>query len=239
MQDTAAGEAVSPAVGTYSHAFAGAVLALLPRQQQEEQQEQQPQDAAQQNGHHHPSRAAAEAALAGSGLPELLLMSHHPAITAGVAKQLTAWQVAVKRLGGVVPTALKGEMCSGACDVWFCMQWQVEVRGDQGAGRCVQAALEGKMESREFQGLSQGVTLKQLIVILPSRTCIHVSWWRVCSWCGSVTMVANQPTIVAEPQQGHTFGHDTHVDWALLSEGWCKYKLQANHVVLCTLCGLG
>ena len=97
-------------MGTYSHAFAAAVLALLPKQQQQQQQqqEQQEQDATQQNGHHHPSRAAAEAALAGSGLPELLLMSHHPAITAGVAKQLTAWQVAVKRLGGVVPAALKG-----------------------------------------------------------------------------------------------------------------------------------
>jgi hypothetical protein len=103
LQDTAAGEAVSTAVGTYAHAFAAAVQALLPAAPQQEQQPQQQQ--MQQNGH---SSSAQAQALAGSGLSELLLMCHHPAITVGVAKRLSTWHTACRRVKGI-PEALKGE----------------------------------------------------------------------------------------------------------------------------------
>ena len=109
LQDTAAGESVSTAVGTYSHAFAAAVLALLPgcetKQQQQQQQQAGAAAAAEQNGSHVGGQQAA--ALADGGLAELLLMSHHPAITAGVGKRLAPWQCAGRRVK-VLPTQLKG-----------------------------------------------------------------------------------------------------------------------------------
>lgn len=82
-------ESVSPAVGTYSHRFQTATLALLPSE--------------------HGSAAATvcAAALSGSGLSELLLMCHHPAITAGVAKKRATWETAARRLQGCVVTTLK------------------------------------------------------------------------------------------------------------------------------------
>lgn len=80
-------------MGTYSHAFATAVLSLLPGQGR--QRDAQARD------------AAAAAALTAAGLAELLLMSHHPAITAGVAKREVAWHLATKRLG-CVQAALRG-----------------------------------------------------------------------------------------------------------------------------------
>jgi hypothetical protein len=97
-QDTAAGETVSTAVGTYAHVFAAAVQALLPAAPQQQQQQQQ-------NGH---SSSAQAQALAGSGLSELLLMCHHPAITVGVAKRLSAWHTACRRVKGI-PEVLKGK----------------------------------------------------------------------------------------------------------------------------------
>jgi hypothetical protein len=97
VQDAAAGEAVSLAAGTYSHAFSSAVLALLPHAQQPGAPKDR--DAA---------TALAAAALAGPGLAELLLMAHHPAVTAGVACKQKTWQQASRRLLGAAGTALKG-----------------------------------------------------------------------------------------------------------------------------------
>jgi hypothetical protein len=97
LQDAAAGEAVSQAVGTYSHAFSSAVLALLPHAQQPGA----PKD-------HAAAAALAAAALAGSGLAELLLTAHHPAVTAGVACKQRTWQQASRRLLGAAGAALKG-----------------------------------------------------------------------------------------------------------------------------------
>lgn len=107
VQDTAAGEAVSPAVGSYSHTFAAALHALLPpAAAATTQQEQQPEQQQQQNGHVSSSAQQSEA-LAGGGLSQLLLMGHHPAITVGVSKKLGAWQAACNRLTGI-PAELKG-----------------------------------------------------------------------------------------------------------------------------------
>jgi hypothetical protein len=50
-------------------------------------------------------------ALAGSGLPDLLLMAHHPAITAGVSQRAgrrSTWATACHRVRGV-QEALKRE----------------------------------------------------------------------------------------------------------------------------------
>jgi hypothetical protein len=47
--------------------------------------------------------------LAAGGLAELLLMCHHPAITAGVANKHATWDAACKRLRGNVAATLKGE----------------------------------------------------------------------------------------------------------------------------------
>lgn len=99
-QDAAGGDSVSSAVGTYAHVFSAAVLALLP---QGTKQQHTQQDVPQQNGH----ADAQAAALTGTGLPELLLMSHHPAITAGVAKPLRVWHTACHRMRAI-PAALKG-----------------------------------------------------------------------------------------------------------------------------------
>eukprot|EP00882_Tetradesmus_deserticola_P023753 GHRQ01025864.1.p1 GENE.GHRQ01025864.1~~GHRQ01025864.1.p1 ORF type:complete len:387 (+),score=135.80 GHRQ01025864.1:731-1891(+) len=96
LQDAAAGEAVSLAAGTYSHAFSSAVLALLPHAQQPGA----PKDRA-------AATALAAAALAGPGLAELLLMAHHPASTAGVACKQKTWQQASRRLLGAADAALK------------------------------------------------------------------------------------------------------------------------------------
>lgn len=114
LQDSAAGESVSPAVGTYAHTFSTAVMALLPGTPSSQQQQQQ-------NG----VVDAQAAALSGTGLPELLLMSHHPAITAGLPKQLSVWHKACSRLHGhLVPHSLKGEHNSsvyGAQHVCACV----------------------------------------------------------------------------------------------------------------------
>ncbi|KAF8055816.1 hypothetical protein HT031_006591 [Scenedesmus sp. PABB004] len=90
------GEAVSDAAGTYSHAFARALLALLPFTERA---------APGYAPAHH--TAACAAALEGRGLAELLLMAHHPAITAGVANKHATWAAACRRLLGTVPAALK------------------------------------------------------------------------------------------------------------------------------------
>lgn len=100
VQDTAAGEAVSPAVGSYSHTFAAALHALLPPAAATQPEQQQ------QNGHVSSSAQQSEA-LAGGGLSQLLLIGHHPAITAGVSKKLGAWQAACNRLTGI-SAELKG-----------------------------------------------------------------------------------------------------------------------------------
>lgn len=88
VQDVAAGEAVSKAVGSYSHRFSCATLSLVP-----------PASTA----------VAAGDGVLGQCLPELLLMSHHPAITAGVADKQATWRVAVGRLQGTVAAALEGK----------------------------------------------------------------------------------------------------------------------------------
>lgn len=75
---------VSRAVGTYCHRFSCATLALLPLVS--------PGDC-----------------LPAQCLPELLLMAHHPSITAGVAKKQATWRTVVKRLQGTLASALKGE----------------------------------------------------------------------------------------------------------------------------------
>jgi hypothetical protein len=93
---------VSPAAGTYSHAFSSAVLALLPHAQQPGAAKDR--DAA---------TALAAAALAGLGLAELLLMAHHPAVTAGVSCKQKTWQQASKRLLGAAGAALKGDCRTG------------------------------------------------------------------------------------------------------------------------------
>lgn len=108
LQDTGAGEAVSTAVGTYAHAFSAAVVALLPQADSPEQRQQQQQVVPEQNGHSSPQATA----LANKGLPELLLMCHHPAITAGVGKRLSTWHTACHRVRDVGP-ALKGRAGGG------------------------------------------------------------------------------------------------------------------------------
>lgn len=93
-------------MGTYAHPFSAAVLALLPNSPHPHHKghaEQQQQ----QNGVSGPPSEA----LAGSGLPELLLMSHHPAITAGVSQRpgrRSTWATACHRVRGV-QDALKRE----------------------------------------------------------------------------------------------------------------------------------
>lgn len=92
VQDASSGEGVSAAVGTYSHRFHQATLALLPGTSAE---------------------TAAElgcGALSSAGLPELLLMAHHSAITVGIANKRATWQVVARRLRGPVTTLLKGEL---------------------------------------------------------------------------------------------------------------------------------
>lgn len=80
------GEAVSAVPGTYSARFRWALLALLPR-----------------------TPEVARAALGSDGLPQVLLMAAHPAITAGVADKLSTWRAAVARLGETTGQLLKGE----------------------------------------------------------------------------------------------------------------------------------
>lgn len=80
------GEAVSAVPGTYSARFRWALLALLPR-----------------------TPEVARAALSSDGLPQVLLMAAHPAITAGVADKLSTWRAAVARLGETTGQLLKGE----------------------------------------------------------------------------------------------------------------------------------
>lgn len=97
-QDAAAGEAISPAVGTYSAVFAAGLLALLPSNLH---------NLATTSREGEARSAAAAAALSGTGLSELLMMSHHPAITAGVRRRGATWLLAARRLPGM-EAVLKG-----------------------------------------------------------------------------------------------------------------------------------
>lgn len=97
-------------MGTYSHRFSSALLALLPPA---------PVQGAAQDRAAAATRAAA--ALSGSGLAELLLMAHHPAISAGVAHKQSAWQQACRRLLNQPTAALKGAVQDQQTGLCMCM----------------------------------------------------------------------------------------------------------------------